>query len=64
MARLEHAVAAVVIGLLLAWLALLETGWAHHWGWVWIVLHLGLTLACCVSAWWGLRWIVEYVEKH
>ena len=63
MTKLEHA-AAVIIGLLLAWLALLETGWAHHWGRGWPLLHLGLALACCAAAWWGLHWIVNYAERH
>lgn len=55
MTRLEHVAAAVIIGLPLAWLALLETGWAHHRGQGWTLLGLGLALACCTLAWLWLR---------
>ena len=49
-------VAAVIIGLALSYLVLLETDLVHQWNRPAGTLSAAVLVACCGLAWWWLRW--------
>ena len=53
----------VVIGLLLGWLVLLETGVIHGWGIGAVLLQVAVVLGCVALSWLWVRYWERLVER-